>query len=129
MGALAKGCQAAQSLTAISAENVRPAGGGEGVQEVYRETVAAMHDLATQLVQEASIELHSSDRHMETLQAAQQVNEWGSTLCKIAINSLSEGWSLPDLAGAARAVAFSSSPLQFLQIDACMQAVGVLGKP
>jgi len=89
----------------MRAEDLGAVRGSEGVQEVYRETVASMHDLATQLVQEVSIELHSSDRHMETLQAAQQVNEWGSTLCKVAINSLSQGWSLPELAGADRAAA------------------------
>eukprot|EP00892_Ulva_mutabilis_P008776 jgi/Ulvmu1/6270/UM028_0128.1 len=65
----------------------------------YRETVRAMHDLAKEMLEEVCIELHSSEQHMATLQAAQQVNEWGSTLCQVAANAAAREWVLPELAG------------------------------
>lgn len=70
-------------------------------QDAYRETVGAMHGLARQMLQEVSIELHSSDEHMATLQTSQQLNEWGSTLCQVASSAIFSRWSLPVLAGAA----------------------------
>jgi len=60
-----------------------------------------MHGLARQMLQEVSIELHSSDEHMATLQTSQQLNEWGSTLCQVASSAIFSRWSLPVLAGAA----------------------------
>ena len=69
------------------------------MQEEYREVVQAMHEEAEGVLQHANAALFDGGANMATLLAAQEVNEWGSTLAQVAQCAVECRWNLPTLTG------------------------------
>lgn len=62
--------------------------------------VEDLNEEAESVIQQATAALFDGGQNMCTLLAAQEVNEWGSTLAQIAQCATIRRWSLPQLAGA-----------------------------
>jgi hypothetical protein len=70
------------------------------VQNKYLEQVESMAEKAAKVLQMMCIEFHSSRADMNALMLAHELNEIGSTLCQVAVNSTEQNWSLPIMEGA-----------------------------
>lgn len=69
------------------------------VQNKYLEQVESMAEKAAKVLQMMCIEFHSSRTDMNALMLAHELNEIGSTLCQVAVNSTEQNWSLPVMEG------------------------------
>lgn len=69
------------------------------LQEGYRDVLNDMHAELEQVLQRTNASLYDGGDMMATLLAAQEVNEWGSTLTQIVQCAAERRWSLPTLTG------------------------------
>jgi hypothetical protein len=68
-------------------------------QERYSLIVEQLSSEARRTLQAACIHIHSDPALMSAVLAANEVNEWGSTLLQVTSNALVNGWSVARVAG------------------------------